>query len=1569
MSHNQRHRPPPSHADFQPSLRSLSFSERRRPSADHDFPGMLSSSYSYYSSLPPRSSPLDSTDILNSCGLEATDLSLLAQFPEDALTVESLPHILDKIKSNRRMPPLNSLSHLPGSAMQATNQRDRQEHWGNPMGYGLVSQNHSTRRDHLQHSFPSAYDVDDRVPFSGRDAQLARPEKLIPSLFSVPGPANRLLTQPMERQRRTGTGWEQGRSDASSSKIYRQPTGGALPCKKVAMDFHGTTPPMYPYSCSLCNVTVLSEKFWTKHINSSNHAERQHILLQSFPTWDCRMEPVTRSGRQEKKRKDSSNLRPANHVEEKAAKRSNVVCVKFSPQTVDEVYLRKLVEPFGKITKILVFASLAFMEMGSAYQAQELVNFHNQSPKKNGKQMEFSISHSFNFVKSSRVLHFTPSLEGDKDRSNLLSVVKRFGQPTYTLFLPTDAFIEMNSLRDAQKVVENYSSNILRVNDNILKVSFSAEYSSLLKVSSAQQYKEESTKRTRSRHDDSPSKKRKRDEDRSKSRESEDSSTSRERKARSMSREKKARSMSRERNARSKSRERKARSKSRERKARSKSRERKARSKSRERKARSKSVERKAKFQEKKTKEEKPDTESSSASAAALLKSSEDVCDDKVHHVYEEESFSGEDSDLEGMEVIGEDGDALEEDDLETLEEAEEEMDTEEETDTEDRSSKVEGEKEEEKADGGLDKELDKEQHSNGKDITNNEGAADFPVDLDDCITLDEVGEVQSSDNGEEDENVQKSRVVSILHLPSNYCKAKDFISLFKRHGKPVRCFIVNRLHRGFMEMSSHGEALRAVRKIRVFFKRQCSVFLSRKYPRLDSGWEIDDKLQPLIGSSRPRNQHGHKDESKRGRKESTVSSQEKKKSSQKTPVREDSNKKAQEKQSASKKTSEIESKSGKSQGIESKSRKTLASESKSGKCQKKQSSGRKENSSEGDKTQDMVSESRKTLDNELESGKSQKKLSSGRKEDSSEAVKNQDKVSESRKTLDNELQSGKSQKKLSSGRKGDSSEGEKTQEKVSDSRKTLDKDLESGKSHKKQSCGRKEDSTEGEKIQEEVPESQDTLDIDLESGKSQKKQSSGRKEDSSEREKTQDKVSEFRKTLDKELESGKSQKKQSSGRKEDSTEDEKIQDEVSKSKKTLDKELESGNSQKKKCSGRKEDSTEGEKIQDEVSKSKKTLDKDVESGKSQKKQSSGRKEDSSEGEKTQDKVSNDRKILDKELESGKSQKKQSSGRKEGSSEGVKTQEKVPESRKTLDKELESGNSQKKKSSGQKEDSSEGEKTQDKVSESRKTLDKELESGKSQKKQSSGRKEGSSEGVKTQEKVPESRKTLDKELESGNSQKKKSSSQKEDSLEGEKTQDKVSDDRKTLDKEFESGKSQKKQSSGQKEDSSEGEKTQDIVSESTKSMVSESEGEKSQKMKKDGVSSKDIKHPEGTDSSKHNQSRVGGPCEKRNAPLEDDSVPGKVRKGEQRSRTLGGSPKQRVQNSPEAQSDQKTADGPSGALTVPLLPVGTEFVRPVVGYFCNLCQLIYAEEDEAKVQHCSSRQHHDKYQEKMKTAS
>lgn len=107
-----------------------------------------------------------------------------------------------------------------------------------------------------------------------------------------------------------------------------------------------------------------------------------------------------------------------------------MVCVKFPAASVDESYLRKLTEPFGKIVKILMFSSLvsvrrsfgggrrggcrqlslcstpqAFVELGSVEQAKDLVKlYENQPVTVNGQQVEFKMSHTFSFLQVSVAL-------------------------------------------------------------------------------------------------------------------------------------------------------------------------------------------------------------------------------------------------------------------------------------------------------------------------------------------------------------------------------------------------------------------------------------------------------------------------------------------------------------------------------------------------------------------------------------------------------------------------------------------------------------------------------------------------------------------------------------------------------------------------------------------------------------------------------------------------------------------------------------------------------------------------------------------------------------------------------------------------------------------------------------------------------------------------------------------------------------------------------------------------------------------------------------------------------------
>ncbi|KTG34851.1 hypothetical protein cypCar_00010185 [Cyprinus carpio] len=62
----------------------------------------------------------------------------------------------------------------------------------------------------------------------------------------------------------------------------------------------------------------------------------------------------------------------------------------------------------------------------------------------------------------------------------------------------------------------------------------------------------------------------------------------------------------------------------------------------------------------------------------------------------------------------------------------------------------------------------------------------------------------------------------------------------------------------------------------------------------------------------------------------------------------------------------------------------------------------------------------------------------------------------------------------------------------------------------------------------------------------------------------------------------------------------------------------------------------------------------------------------------------------------------------------------------------------------------------------------------------------------------------------------------------------------------------------------------------------------------------------------------------------------------------------------DSAADEGNSDVVTEMQTPVMDPVGTEFVRPVVGYFCSLCNAIYASEEEAKDEHCRTPMHHQK---------
>ncbi len=373
MSHNYPYRRLQPDSDLRPDPGRYSSSDRRHTSPDHDYRQPQESFSSSSSSRGAQWSQDGALSILNSCGLEPSDLALLAELPEDVLTVESLPQVLQQIKGKRgtvkpyaptALSPssFSSSSHYSHSSARRTtvnpsasdwnharnpllkplmdestpsplsSDLDRWgnprtygsvranppssssdqvipsplssdlDRWGNPRTYVSIRANTASSSSSSSSTSTSGYMVDfhhrpmppehskaggDAGPVLSQDFHhdtgsskygkagkvtglvsshdrpsfsLAGGGKRISNL-SQPEPSNYMSAPPPEEYHLST---RRGHRDleTSSTRSSSRPTT-SMPSEREAMDFHGTCPPVFPYSCSLCDITVMSEKVST----------------------------------------------------------------------------------------------------------------------------------------------------------------------------------------------------------------------------------------------------------------------------------------------------------------------------------------------------------------------------------------------------------------------------------------------------------------------------------------------------------------------------------------------------------------------------------------------------------------------------------------------------------------------------------------------------------------------------------------------------------------------------------------------------------------------------------------------------------------------------------------------------------------------------------------------------------------------------------------------------------------------------------------------------------------------------------------------------------------------------------------------------------------------------------------------------------------------------------------------------------------------------------------------------------------------------------------------------------
>nr|XP_046172525.1 matrin-3-like [Oncorhynchus gorbuscha] len=270
-----------------------------------------------------------------------------------------------------------SVETLPYLIMQLKANRAKQEEQGEA----------SPERDSRQE------DTDDGV-LSKRDTPPAVPRRS----SSHSDTDKRRVEIHSRPERRTETG--DSRHNWSSREKPSE-TQQRLPFSYQVDDFHGVLPKVYPHTCSLCLCMLNSTKEWKDHVNGLSHVEGCRELLRLYPDWkrpDTRKEmsnsipsrnaisPSRRTPRPDMpyKRQHSSDhvggevwSAPERHYL-KPKVGTKVVVTKFPLGSVGVEDLMTLAKPFGTVVKHLVFPCKGFLEFDSHKEAVNMVNHFSE---------------------------------------------------------------------------------------------------------------------------------------------------------------------------------------------------------------------------------------------------------------------------------------------------------------------------------------------------------------------------------------------------------------------------------------------------------------------------------------------------------------------------------------------------------------------------------------------------------------------------------------------------------------------------------------------------------------------------------------------------------------------------------------------------------------------------------------------------------------------------------------------------------------------------------------------------------------------------------------------------------------------------------------------------------------------------------------------------------------------------------------------------------------------------------------------------------------------------------------
>ncbi|XP_066446473.1 matrin-3-like [Eleutherodactylus coqui] len=477
-----------------------------------------------------RGDPNQANNILASFGLSSRDLDELSRYPEEKITPESLPQLIQQIK-RRRSEDMSMLSYrerLPREPLRVSSSdwdddvRPYRRESFPDRSSGL---DHVVDYDHGSRSREPTYrdrlDLDERL----RDRENFREDR-----FLSDAPFRKLSTdyEPMSY------------SQPQERSVFEKTRG--MPSIRNIDDFHGRLPKDFPHLCSLCDMPLHTKKGWVEHVGGLTHRRHRLLLLEVYPEWnghgmgDSLMlrqstnhapgllgppppqpqsllsmgggpegrhgGPRVHLGGMEERGPGPRHMQNRPPMKPARYGTGRVVhIINFERGRNLKSRLLRLAEPFGEITNHLILNKMneAFIEMSTAEDAVAVVDYYTTNPAIiMGKPVRVLLSQKYKRIKKSepkpeakpdpqktevsRVVHVSRLPSYGFTDSALINLAETFGKvKTYILMrVRNQAFIEMERLEDAQDMVKRCEIVPLMFQGKTLKVDLSERYKKLV---------------------------------------------------------------------------------------------------------------------------------------------------------------------------------------------------------------------------------------------------------------------------------------------------------------------------------------------------------------------------------------------------------------------------------------------------------------------------------------------------------------------------------------------------------------------------------------------------------------------------------------------------------------------------------------------------------------------------------------------------------------------------------------------------------------------------------------------------------------------------------------------------------------------------------------------------------------------------------------------------------------------------------------------------------------------------------------------------------------------------------